>query len=231
MFWSFLKRFILWGLILTIILGGLYAFFLRDTILRMGVLDEEVHMPMPGDGFIASPQSEYMQAITIEAPVEYVWGYLVQVGYRRAGWYNWDIINRLAAKDYFYEYNQSAQRIIPELQDLDVGDQITLMPGTAMDVEEVEKYGHLLLTGHEDGRYVAVWTYMLQDIDPETTRLLVRWRSDLGDSLLLKVMNYAIVEPGGAGIQQWQMLKGIQKRAEADYAQEKTADSLDCCPH
>ena len=38
-----------------------------------------------------------------------------------------------------------------------------------------------------------------------------------GKNIIVRAMNVLIIEPGGAGIQQSQMLRGIKKRAERDY--------------
>ncbi len=134
--------------------------------------------------------------------------------YQRAGWYNLDFINRLAAKDYFYENNQSAERIIPELQDLEIGDAIYILPDNGMVVTELVEEEHLLLIQSEDTQIILVWTFMLLEVDNDTTRLCVRWTSEESDDVVSKIMDIIITEPGGIGIQQWQMLKGIKKRAE-----------------
>ena len=183
----------------------------------MGLTEEEAGMPMPGDGLVEKPSLKYAQALTIDAPKKYVWAYLIQVGYKRAGWYNLDFINRFLVKDYFYENNKSAERIIPELQNLKQGDKVYLGPPIGLDVEELDEYRSMLLTGNENGRYIISWSYMLKELAPEKTRLYVRWNSDLPGGFALKLFNLIITEPGGVGIQQWQMLKGIKRRAEADY--------------
>jgi hypothetical protein len=188
----------------------------------MGATDEEVAAAMPGSELVVNPTVDYTQAITINAPREYVWPYLVQVGYRRAGWYNWDFFNRLAGRDYFYEGNKSADRVIPELQQVSTGDKIFLTPYLGMEVEQIVPNQILMLTAKEQDRYLIVWTYLLKDLGNDNTRLLVRWTGNQNEGLLLKTLNYMFIEPGGAGIQQSLMLKGIKYRAERDY-QQKTA--------
>ncbi|HWP96982.1 MAG TPA: hypothetical protein VN426_09025 [Syntrophomonadaceae bacterium] len=70
-----------------LILVLIYLILVRPWILHMGTTAQEVSAPLPGDGLVAQPSMKYTQAITIHAPREIVWGYLVQVGYRRVGWY------------------------------------------------------------------------------------------------------------------------------------------------
>jgi hypothetical protein len=204
----------------------IYTGLIRPWILRMGATDQEVAALMPGDGLVSNPSMKYTQAVTIHAPREIVWAYLVQVGYRRAGWYNWDFINRMADPKYFYEGGRSANRIIPELQQLQAGDKIFLTPQLGMDVEKIQPNETLMLTGRENERYLVVWTYWLQDLGNDNTRLLVRWTSNQNEGPGLKILNFLVIEPGGAGIQQSQMLRGIKARAERDFQQEKATNAV-----
>lgn len=202
-----------------LILLIIYISLVRPWILRMGATAQDVVAPLPGDGFVIDPNTQYTQAITINAPREIVWAYLVQVGWRKAGWYNWDFINRMADRNYFYEGNHSANRIIPELQELHDGDEVFLTPQLGMGVEKVQPNEALMLTGRENEHYQVVWSYYLKDLGNNTTRLIVRWTSNQNEGPGLKILNYLLIEPGGAGIQQSQMLKGIKLRAERDYQQ------------
>jgi len=202
-----------------VVLAIVYMGLLRPWILRMGATDAEVAAPMPGSTLVSNPTVAYTQAITINAPKEMVWPYLVQVGYRRAGWYNWDFINRMAGPGYFYEGNKSADRVIPELQHLNPGDNIFLTPVLGMEVEEIQPNQVLMLTGKENDRYLVVWTYLLKDLGDNRTRLLVRWTANQNEGTVMKIFNLLVIEPGGAGIQQSQMLRGIKSRAERDFQQ------------
>ena len=193
-----------------------YMLLVRPWILQMGTTPEERSMLLPGDNLVIEPNLHYTQAVTINAPSEVVWSYLIQVGYRRGGWYNWDSFNRMSGKDYFYENNKSAARIIPELQDLKTNDKIYLTPQIGMDVHELKKNQSMVLTGYDNGRYLVAWTFYLQKIDANQTRLIVRWNSRLGEGWAFNLINRLVVEPGGVGIQQILMLRGIKKRCEAE---------------
>ena len=197
----------------------------RPWIMQLGTTDQEVSALMPGDGLVLNPNMKYTQAITINAPREIVWAYLVQVGYQRAGWYNWDFINRMADPNYFYEGDRSANRIIPELQQLREGDKLFLTPQLGMDVEKLQPNETLILTGRDNERYLVVWTYWLQDLGNDNTRLLVRWTSNQNEGPGLKVFNFLIIEPGGAGIQQSQMLQGIKARAQLEFQQKQKSSN------
>lgn len=219
-FWLLMKKLAIIGIVALAAAASAYFLIVRPWIMRMGATAEEVRMALPGDGLVASPGMKYTQAVTIHAPKEMVWAYIVQMGYKRAGWYNWDFINRLADKAYFYENGKSADRVIPELQDLEKGGKIAIAPQMpAFDVTELEKYKHLLLTGKEGDRYTVTWVYSLKELDKDRTRLCVRWTSDISPSFMAKAFDLLITEPGGAGIQQSQNLRGIKKRAEKEFNQ------------
>jgi glyoxylase-like metal-dependent hydrolase (beta-lactamase superfamily II) len=55
---------------------------------------EEQGMPLPGDDLVPSPIAQTTHAVTINAPPQQVWPWLVQIGHGRAGFYSdskfWD---------------------------------------------------------------------------------------------------------------------------------------------
>ena len=73
---------------------------------RWGATDEEVHGPMPGDGIVPKASFNATRAITIDAPPGMVWPWIVQMGYRRAGFYTYAILDNAG-----YE---SADRILEQ---------------------------------------------------------------------------------------------------------------------
>src|SRR4051812_44783260 len=57
-----------------------------------GATPEEIAATMPGDELFPRAQYRSTRAITIAAAPEEVWPWLVQVGYRRGGWYANDLL-------------------------------------------------------------------------------------------------------------------------------------------
>jgi hypothetical protein len=99
--------------------------FLAAPLLRRrhrtwGASRAEVAATMPGDDLLPRAQYRSTRAITISAPPEEVWPWLVQVGYGRGGWYADDLLDNFA--------RPSAREIIPELQDLHIGQWLTMVP-------------------------------------------------------------------------------------------------------
>lgn len=218
----FLAKALVWGG--AFLLGAVLFFFAvyRPMMIKWGTTKEERAREMPGDNLLSEYAFTYIQAITIHAPKEIVWAYLKQVGYRRAGWYNLDWINGLI-KDYFYEGGKSADRVIPELQRLTQGDMIYIVPDFGFQVEKLAEAEQLLLVGYEPGKnkttapVINTWVYTLEEVDAGTTRVLTRFKTKYPREFGMKLMMAIINEAGGAGLQQPAMLKGLKKRAEAEY--------------
>jgi hypothetical protein len=76
------------ALITVLVLVGLLlanALLVRPWQLRWGATDEEVAQALPGDEFVENPSFNATRAVTIDAPLERIWPWLVQIGYSRAG--------------------------------------------------------------------------------------------------------------------------------------------------
>lgn len=211
------------------IVAALYLVLLRPWSHRWGATEAEVRKSLPGDDLVPSPKDVYTQAITIDAPPAEVWPWLIQIGYKRAGWYTYDWFYKLMGSGDFYDGARSADRIIPELQDLQVGDTIELAQGIAFDVFTLEPNRVLALLARADldtgegfelsdprpDKYISIsWVYALEELDGNRTRLLVRWHGDtspgLGTALAIHIPTEA-----GALVMQPKLLKGIKARAEA----------------
>lgn len=141
---------------------------------------------MPGDDIVAEPQVTTDHAITIDAPANCVWPWLVQMGWHRAGWYTARWVDRLL----FPANWPSANRIITELQDCHVGDFIPDGPPETecgFIVEHLEPNATLVLhsTSHLPATWRAKnlasldwsWTFLLSPIDDgRRTRFIFRSR-------------------------------------------------------
>jgi len=87
---------------------------------RWGATDDEVQAAMPGDELIEDVAYLATRAITIDAPPSAVWPWLVQVGCLRAGYYANDLLDNLG--------HPSARSILPEYQDLEIGQWVPMSP-------------------------------------------------------------------------------------------------------
>lgn len=183
----------------------------------LGATHAERNAEIAGDRYIASPRQGYTQAYSYDAPPDEIWPWLIQVGYRRAGWYNVDAINRLAVSDYFIEGKHSAWRIHPELQSIGIGDHIELVPGMAMVVTDMEPNRLFVLVGDPTDPHAetnAAWSYVLSPSEDGGTRMVVRFAAAFPGGLGSALLNGFVNVVGGAMIQQPAMLYGIERRAD-----------------
>lgn len=205
-------------------LAGLGAFALAVLVFLVAPLASgygtragERRAALPGDELVARVRQGHTQAVEIAAPPEAVWPWLVQVGYRRAGWYNVDAINLLASPDYFLEGRSSARRIVPELQDLAIGDLVELAPGVGLSVVRLEPPRLLVLAGNPEDPEAesnAAWTFALSPDGKGGTRLVTRFRSAFPGGLGAELLNGFVNVVGGAVVRQPAMLAGLESRAE-----------------
>ena len=200
-----------------VVFGVLYALVVRPWHLHRGSTKDEIQRSLPGDELVPNPKFVWNQAITINAPAAEVWPWLVQIGNQRAGWYSWDAIHRLLGVAGSVDYeDRSADRIIPELQNLQIGDVIRMMP------EDMGAPGYSVvfiepdraLVTHIDDENGASWVWVLDPIDTESTRLLVRFRQSW-PSGSTNGLFFWIGDELGSLVMQPKTLSGIKQRAEA----------------
>lgn len=200
------------------------------SLTNWGATDAEIRRALPGDDLVPTPRVETTRAITIQAPAAQVWPWLVQIGYHRAGWYSYDGIHRLLqCAGSVDDPRRSANRVIPELQGLQVGDRIHIAAPIGYTVTAIEPERALVLHSRVDIRtgepwgpsgplpdkYLnASWVWHLDPVAENETRLIVRFRQDYDRSLLNEVM-YGIVTKLGGFLMERKTLRGLQQRAEA----------------
>jgi hypothetical protein len=68
-------------------------------MLRWGATAEEASEPLAGDDRTPCPRLQSTRAVTINAPPEQVWPWLMQMGIGRAGFYTHHWVERLRRRD------------------------------------------------------------------------------------------------------------------------------------
>jgi hypothetical protein len=176
---------------------------------------------LPGDELVADPQFETNHATTIDASPTQVWPWFVQMGWGRGQWYTARWVDRLL----FPANGPSAERIVPELQHLAVGDRILDAPPEmrcAFVVEGLAPNRHLVLRSTEHlppgwaerfGAWIDfTWVFVLDALDDGRTRFLFRSRSRLGPAWVRAF--YRVVMVPADFVMASQMLRGVKVRAE-----------------
>jgi hypothetical protein len=189
-----------------------YVLFLRRWQLRWRATDQEVSASLAGDERIAAPDLAATRAITIHATAAEVWPWIAQLGQARGGFYSYDALENMVGCDI-----HSADRIVPEWQDIKVGDQVKLAPQVPLRVTNVERDQALVLSGgvpvgNAPPPYDFTWAFVLRQQQDGTTRLLTRERYRY-----LRRWSPFLVEPVEAVsfMMTQKMLRGIRYRAEA----------------
>ncbi len=140
---------------------------------------------LTGDVLLEDAAAQFTHGITIFAPPERIWPWLLQMGCRRAGYYSFDLLDNAGER--------SAREIHPELLELRVGEIIPATPegNDGFEVLAIEPNHALVLGGLHDAdeqrqlpfsasrphRYFHMtWAFVLEPLGRATTRLHVRVR-------------------------------------------------------
>jgi len=188
-----------------------YLLFARPRQLRWGASSQEREVPLPGDDLIVTPDLTATRAITVHAPASQIWPWIAQLGQGRGRFYSYDFLENLVGCDI-----HSADRIIPEWQDIKTGDEVKLAPAAALNVAAVEPGRSLVLRGGimlgtTPPPYDFTWAWLLRDHPDGTTRLLLRERY-----AYTRPWARLLVEPVEAVsfVMSQKTLRGIRDRAE-----------------
>jgi hypothetical protein len=185
-----------------------------------GSTSQERALQLPGDAIVEDPEVVTDHAITIDAPPAAVWPWLVQMGWGRGGWYTARWVDRLL----FPANAASADRIIPELQDIDVGAFIPDGPPhteCGLIVEQIEREralvlhsnSHLPKSWRDHATLDWSWAFVLTPLDDgRRTRFHFRSRWTTSPWWLTVGGRLGIVPADF--IMSRDMLRGVKRRAE-----------------
>jgi hypothetical protein len=121
--------------------GAVYFLVVRPRLREWGRDPNEAELKLPGDELVTQPTTVETRGVTINAPPSAIWPWLVQMGYERAGWYSYDALDNRGP---------SVDRIVPELQQIAVGDVMPTHPGGGFVVKVVEPERALVLYSDTD---------------------------------------------------------------------------------
>jgi hypothetical protein len=190
----------------------LLAPYLRGWRKRWGATPDECQQVLPCDDLIPTPRWSSTHAITIDAPPEAVWPWLVQMGDGRAGLYSYQSLENMVGCKM-----RNLTTLAPEFQNLKMGDAIKLhdkIPG--LPVIHLQFPRALVVGSAADATGVgATWGWFLNPDERGRTRLIERWRTvyplttgmRLGyGQLLMEPITFVMAR---------KMLKGIKVRGES----------------
>ena len=199
--------------------------FVRSWYRRWGATQAEIRRALPGDELVLHPKGEYTHAITIRASAAEVWPWLVQLGQSRGGYYSYELLENLVGCGI-----RNADQIIPEFQNLEVGDRISMHPkaGYPYVVAAIEPGRALVLQIRVDTQTKKAfdlsdtmpdeylnqsWTFFLEEPDQGKTRLISRSRNYWNQSLA-NTLVFGILGPISL-VMDRKMLLGVKQRVES----------------
>ncbi len=187
-----------------IVLVIVYLTRIRPWQLRWGATDDEIKRSMPGDDIIDNPSFNATRAVTIKAPAENIYPWIVQMGVKRAGWYSYDLLDNLG--------RPSAESILPEHQKIEVGDVIAMSPDgkQGMRVKDFNKNKWMLWW---DNKGDSSWIWGIYVDGEVNSRLVTRVRTKyrlfspaIAFNLLIEFFDIIMMR---------KCMLGIKRRAEA----------------
>jgi hypothetical protein len=182
----------------------------RAHLLRWGATDDEIAALQPGDDLIGDANVTATRAITIHRSPDVVWPWIAQLGQGRGGFYSYDSLENLLGFDI-----HSSDRVVPEWQEVKVGDEVRLAPKVGLKAVIVESGRALVLQGSlpiaRRPPFESTWAFVLCKQPDGTTRLLSRERYGYK-----RWWAALVVEPTQAAsfVMSRKMLLGIRDRAE-----------------
>ncbi len=226
-----------------------YFVVIRPRLRGWGVMPHEGELPLPGDELVPEPTATETRGIDIAAPVAQVWPWLVQMGFGRAGWYSYDVLDNRGP---------SATEIMPEFQSLNTGDIMPTHPGGGFLVKTVQPEHALVLytdtelvrtqaeqvqaegpselptpglratgalTAVSFPEFSASWAFYLQPTEGDHTRLIERFRARTpgngpARAVLGEIMGTGIV------LMTRKQMEGIKERVEGLTPAESPAIEL-----
>jgi len=186
---------------------GAYLCKGREHVLNWGATRDEASGDLPGDEILGDATLQTTRAITVKAPPEAIWPWLMQMGPKpRAGVYTYDWIERLVGIDV-----ESSDRILPEFQHMEADQFLRLNEKgeNGLTVRVVDEPKALVLQWTPA---TSTWAFVLRPQPDGTTRLLSRNRIP-GSGLKFWAGMVALMEPGSL-VMERKMLLGIKERAE-----------------
>lgn len=190
-----------------------YSTIVNPWYSKWGAMENEQKMPFPGDDIVTTPNYRYTQAITIHTSKAAVWQWLVQIGQARGGFYSFELLENMIGCDI-----QNADRIMPQFQNLAVGDSIKLHPEAPGILVVVVDSAKAIVSGGRNENHIdaSSWSFLLKELDINKTRLIARFRSSYSPTIESVLLQRLFVEPTSLFMQK-KMLIGLKQRAEGTF--------------
>jgi hypothetical protein len=184
----------------------------RPISVQWGTTPDERSAVLFGDDGQTLARYRLDHAVTIRAPVDSVWPWLIQIGQDRGGFYSYDWLERL-----FGVNVHNAAMINPDWQRLETGDFVRATQSTYLGGRLGDPGWRVTAVAPGRAFVLENWgAFILRPVNDSTTRFYIRTRGD-GEaswlSILLGPVNIFVFEPAHF-IMQRRMMLGVAERAE-----------------
>jgi len=169
-----------------------------------GATANELDTVWPGDELSPGATAITTRAVTIDAPAEAVWAWLVQIGQDRAGFYSYTWLENLARC-----VMPRVERLVPEWQQRTLGEGVWLArrdryrgqarqvvvridPGRVLTMASPLDWGRIVRRESSRG---GTWTFIVVPLGAERTRLVARSRGPESPGLWLRLFHLAVFAP------------------------------------
>ena len=196
-----------------------FLVIIRPSYLNCGSTADERSKRLPGDEIVPHAGGQTTRAITIHAPIEDAWPWLAQLGQDRGGFYSFDLLeNAVGCKMPTVDVLRARHQVWR------LGEKLWMYPS-----DQAGGAGFATLRLYQPGRVFGFatramgtsldqaedssWTFVLEPVNAQTTRLIVRGRGAGRRSLLGAAFDRAIFEPVHF-VMERRMMIGLKELAE-----------------
>ena len=181
-----------------------------------GASEQERRGPWAGDDLVSANLAPNTRAIEVAASAEMVWPWLVQFGFGRAGFYSYELLERMVGIGV-----TNLESIEPTMQSISVGDEVLLHPkAPGIPVAMVERNRHICFGEEHDSNAATrqdverSWSFYISPMTANTCRLVVRgcFEETRKRSVWARVA-FALEQPNDFVMEQ-RMLRTIKRLAE-----------------
>jgi hypothetical protein len=195
-------------------LASLYVRRVEPWFRRWGATDEELVEELPVDELVVPGTRSMTRAITVHAPVDDVWPWLIQIGQDRAGFYSYTWLENLVGAGM-----HNAHAVHPVWQERHRGERVWLADERRYHERGcqiaawVEAPRGLVLVSPDDWerlrrgeRASGAWSFFLEPHGDHCTRILVRSSGGPVGTHLFDALHFVMEQ---------KMMRGLRDRVEA----------------
>lgn len=196
------------------VITAVYLLFLWPWMQTWGATNAEIEAVLPGDDIVPDANLQSTKGVTIQAPPQAIYPWLLQLGVDRGGMYSYDWLENLMGLNV-----HTTDKILPEYQEVQVGDfwrftpeDYVLNPGPGLYVKQLIVNEAVLLCFGMEGKAeepcIDTWQFILVPQADGSTRLLLRSNMEMKPELPIKLTYFAQF------LMERKMLLTLRSRAE-----------------